>query len=184
MLAYEAHPLAVGGVQTGELQEQYLLAAMEYAASHHSFRYCKIALMAQGVGATAALLAMSKHPEMFEGRVRAVSVCQPAELEGTTMDELLTVHVPQHNIPTLLSRAESGIKHISTINHEYMTAEKIHQALGESVPKELIEVSNYPLFGKARRFDGSQFFGDHAEKLAFITGQTATRKPRVTIPHF
>jgi Ca2+-binding EF-hand superfamily protein len=29
ILAYEAHPLAVGGVQTGELQEEYLLAAME-----------------------------------------------------------------------------------------------------------------------------------------------------------
>ena len=38
---------------TGELQEEYLLAAMDYVASHRSFKYCKIALMAQGIGAAA-----------------------------------------------------------------------------------------------------------------------------------
>lgn len=184
VLAYEAHPLAVGGVQTGELQQEYLLAAMDYVSEHRSFKYCKIALMAQGVGAAAAFVAISKNPELFEGRVRVISACQPAELDGTTMEELLTTHVPRCNIPTLLSRAESGVKHIATINHEYMTAKKIHDALGESVPKDLIEVSDYPLFGKARRFDGAQFFGDHAEKLAFITEHTATRKPRIPIPHF
>ena len=34
-----------------------------------------------------------------------------------------------------------------------------------SVGQQIIPVRNYPLFGKAQRFDGSRFFADNPQKL-------------------
>ena len=168
VLAYEAHPLAVGGEQTGEAQEEFLLAAMDYVGQHRSFKYCKIALMAQGVGAAAAFLAVSHNPELFEGRVRVISACQPAAIDGPAWEELLSTHVPRCRIPTLISHADVDARHLEKDDHEYKIAQAVHAALDEAVPKEIVEVKGYPLYGKARRFDGSQYFGEHPDSLAFL----------------
>jgi Ca2+-binding EF-hand superfamily protein/pimeloyl-ACP methyl ester carboxylesterase len=178
VLAYEAHPLNLAGQQTGELQEELLLGAMDHVGTHRSFKYCKIALMAQGVGAAAAFVAMSRHPEVFDNRVLAISACQPAAVDGPAFDELLNTHVPRCKVPTLLSHSDVNATHYLTDTSvaESKVADAIHDALDASVPKHVVEVSDAPLYGAARRFDGSQYFGDNPQVLEAFEEMSFTPK--------
>ena len=82
---------------------RYLLAALEHAARHPRLRYCRIALFAQGVGASATLRAFSRAPAAFEARLKCLVLCEPAEVNG------LVDCIPHVRVPTLLlTRAAGG----------------------------------------------------------------------------
>lgn len=82
LLVYEPHGLGAAPGAPGVLEEAEakLRAILDYAAMHPIFKYCQIILLTQGVGASVALSAASRSPSLLHDRVRALSVCQPAEL--------------------------------------------------------------------------------------------------------
>eukprot|EP00966_Prymnesium_polylepis_P079066 1832208-Prymnesium_polylepis.3 len=52
--------------------------ARRHVKRHRHFRFCKIALLAQGVGAKAAFAAIARQPAAFGTQLRVVSACQLA----------------------------------------------------------------------------------------------------------
>ena len=163
VLAYEPHRLGMrsdGEGQTGEAQVEMLHAAMAYVGAHRSFRYCKVAVLAQGVAAAAAFVALAREPELFEGRLRVIGACQPAAIDGPEWERLFSEHVPACRVPVFVSHAAIEARDLDESDHEYKVAQSYHAALAEATPKGILEVRGYPLFGTARRFDGAQYMGD------------------------
>ena len=77
-MAFEAHPDGAAWDDAGEATTASLLAVFEYVCRHFQLRYCRIALFATGVGATAALVAVGRAPAMFEQRLKVICACDPA----------------------------------------------------------------------------------------------------------
>ena len=221
VLAYEAHSLAVGcetvrgvtSVQTVadaamdakhalRVQQAKLRDVLAYVEKHRVFRYCRVVLLAQGVGASAALKLLADLNPMVESdapdtapakelnsprvpkagkpvvkdawspdlstlslfRLRAVAASQPSP-EADLLDRV----APRGTVPVLLAYAQDAPP--ETI--ELTTA--VHAALPEPGPdehgKELLAIPQgaVPLFGKARRFEGGGYWGEHPEALlAFL----------------
>ena len=76
VLAYEANALSDDGCGEAELAK--LRAAMAYCSQHKLLRYCRVSLVTQGTGASAALMAMHDYPQELNDRVRVISACEPA----------------------------------------------------------------------------------------------------------
>ena len=218
VLAYEAHSLAVGNqtvrgvtsVQTVadaamdakhalRVQQAKLRDVLAYVEKHRVFRYCRVVILAQGVGASAALQLLADLNPTVESaapdtahvnsprvakavkpivkdawspdlstlslfRLRAVAASQPSP-EAELLDRV----APRCPVPVLLAYAQDAPP--ETI--ELTTA--VHAALPEPGPdehgKELLAIPQgaVPLFGKARRFEGGGYWGEHPEALlAFL----------------
>ena len=80
-------PEAAWSQEQADATQAYLLAALEHLARHRSLRYCKVSLIAQGVGASASLQALSRYPSAFEQRLKALVVCDPAPPEADSVGE-------------------------------------------------------------------------------------------------
>ena len=154
---------------------------MAYVAAHRKLRYCRCALVTQGTGASAAFMALHSHPEAFDYRVRALSACQPAGVDELK-EALLSEYAPACTLPVLLSdkQATRPSTPSSVLSGDGRpktpAAVKVQRMLPEATPSERIEVNNYPLYGKARRFEGSRFFGDHPKQLLSFLDEH-TKKP-------
>ena len=83
VLAFEAHAFGATWDEAGEGATAALLAVFEYVSRHVQLRYCRVAVFASGVGATAALVASSRVPALFEQRLKLVCAYEPA-LERTS----------------------------------------------------------------------------------------------------
>ena len=98
ILAFESHsPADKWTAAKGEAHAAYLMAALDHIASHRALRYCRPSLFAQGVGASATLVAVSRAPVAFEQRVKAMVFSELVPVEG-----LLERCVPVCRVPTLL----------------------------------------------------------------------------------
>lgn len=84
---------------------------------------------------------------------------------------MLTRYAPQCTVPVLLLG-----KPATAINPEAWDdklpplpqlpmAQQVARRLPTVVPSRVVVAHNYPLVGKARRIEGSRFFGDYPEKL-------------------
>ena len=103
---------------------------------------------------------------VFDGRLRVISCCQPVALaEGACQDELLNLHAPRCWVPTFVSHADAEARNLQTSDREFKFAQAVHGALDKALDKRVLEVKGYPLFGKARRFDGAQYLGDHPQSV-------------------
>ena len=170
---------ALAGQATIEADSK-LRAALAFVGSDRSLRYCKIALLAQGPAATAALVAMSVDPALLEYRVRALSVCQPAPLRLTNpiaMGVSLDQHAYNASMPTLLSYA-SG----SPANEKLaLEVDAALASAGEQTPAIAVDTGDsYELFGAAQRFDGAKYFGEHPEALLEFLRAHVKRPERPT----
>ena len=83
VLAFEAHAFGAAWDEAGEGATAALLAVFEYVSRHVQLRYCRVAVFASGVGATAALVASSRVPALFEQRLKLVCAYEPT-LERTS----------------------------------------------------------------------------------------------------
>ena len=81
VIAFEAHELAAEWVDSGAAAVDRLVSVLSFASMHRIFKYCRIALFAQGVAATAAFVAMVRAPSLFEHRVKCLMATQPVDLE-------------------------------------------------------------------------------------------------------
>ena len=179
VLAYEAYALGEDG--SGEAEAARLRAVMAYVAAHRKLRYCRCALVTQGTGASAAFMALHSHPEAFDYRVRALSACQPAGVDELK-EALLSEYAPACTLPVLLSDKQATRPNTPSSvlsgdgRPKTPAALKVQRMLPDATPSERIEVQNYPLYGKSRRFEGSRFFGDNPKQLlAFLDEHT--KKP-------
>jgi len=144
VLAFESHP--VGKFISAEVALCQLRAAFAYVESHAKFRYCQVAVLAQGAGASACIQAAAEQSPLF-ARLSAISVCQPVGI----MD-LISKHVPASRTPMLLSYAEEQSPHIPT---------EIIRARAEECPLKVVAIPpGYPLYGKARRYRGDAYFAE------------------------
>lgn len=204
VLAFEAHPLALGGHKRFDdatpagtprgdsmakvisaavsaetlVQKQVnkLEAVLDYIESHRSFRYCRVAFLGQGVGATAMMklvadsemAANATTPSLSLFRVRSIIASQPAPMEG-----LLDAVAPNCHVPMMLVHADDGLQETSEI------AMSVHAALPAAAPaapfgtgdKEVLTIprGGVPLYGRAKRFDGASYWGLHpGPLLAFL----------------
>ena len=81
-LVFEPHEMGCVGSAADEGDAAAkLLAVLSYVAKHKVLKYCKIVLLTQGIGASAAIIAMGRAPLLFSERVKAMSVCQPAPMD-------------------------------------------------------------------------------------------------------
>ena len=154
-----------------------LRAALTYAASHRVFKYCQVVVLSQGVGAGAALRALAAAPDAFAHRIRCLSLCQPAETpKSDLVDECISSLAGSHalrGIKLLLSEAApsaedgGGEGAPPPASRDPQTlAQRLRSAWrrgGGSA--KLLSASGYPLYGRARRFDGSRFFGEEPEAM-------------------
>jgi len=109
-----------------------LRAALVYIASHRKFRYCKVALLTQGLSASAAFAAMSVAPSDFDFPLKALCVTDPAPLNGS----LIGTHAPRCRLPVLLSCSDAG---------DVSLAEALYEALDAKLPKEIVLMTGQPL---------------------------------------
>jgi len=149
VLAFESHP--VGKFISAAVALSQLRAAFEYVEHHAKFRYCHVAILAQGAGASASIQAAAEHSPLF-ARLSAISVSQPVGI----MD-LISKHVPASRTPMLLSYAEEQSSHIPM---------EIIRAHAEECPLEVVAIPpGYPLYGKARRYRGDAYFAEKPSPL-------------------
>lgn len=169
VLAYEANALSDDGCGEAELAK--LRAAMAYCSQHKLLRYCRVSLVTQGTGASAALMAMHDYSHELSDRVRVISACEPAGDEGL-LDAVLTRYAPQCTVPVLLlGQPAAATTHPEAWDDklpplpQVPMAQQVAKRLPTAVPSRVVMAHNYPLVGKARRIEGSRFFGDYPEKL-------------------
>ncbi len=171
VLAYEASALAAEG--SADAQLDALCACLDYVSAHHSFRYSRIALLAQGVGASAALKALATEGARLDGRLGALVASQPAAIDG-----LLDVYAPACRVPTLLAHAEPAHRALDASSAEHRLEHSLADVLARGgvdarlvVAQPVIRpwtpawATTYPLYGAARRFDASHLYGDQPHLL-------------------
>ena len=68
---------------------------MSYARAHRHFKYCKMAVLAQGVGVRAAFTALTRHPTSFLPHLRAICGCQPEkDLPAEAVTQMMECKLP------------------------------------------------------------------------------------------
>jgi len=165
VLAYEAHALYNDGCGDAELAK--LRAAVDYCREHRLLRYCRISLLTQGTGASAALRAVHDFREEFDG-VKVISACEPAGDPGLR-DAVLARYAPQCTVPIIFldgsgTAAEQLPQLLPPFPQRPMT-QQVARRLPATVPHHVVIAHNYPLAGNARRLEGLRYFGDYPEKL-------------------
>ena len=184
VLAYEACRLADDG--PGDTEAARLRSTMDYVAAHRKLRYCKCVLVTQGTGASAAFKALHDHPESFEYVVRAISACQPSgadELQEAVIGE----YAPQCSLPVMLSHAPVPPPSAGSLRRGLRPVTphtiKVGRAFPEGTPKQTVEVFNYPVYGRKKRFEGTRYFGDHPNRLMnFLDEHAKAPCPSRTTP--
>lgn len=174
VIAYEGCRLSQDG--TGEDEVAKLRAVMQHVSADRKLRYCRCALVTQGTGASAAFKAMTEHPDSFDYVVKAISACQPGGVESL-QEALVTKYAPNCSLPVLLSHAPRVPSAEGRARPITPAVVKFSRAIPEKTPQQTIEVNNYPLYGKAKRFEGSHYFGDNPNKLLGFLGEH-TKPPR------
>jgi len=155
--AFAPPPAAPADADTLDVASRRLLGALQYVATHPFLRYCRIAVLTQGVGASAALAAMATRPELVRHRLHALSVCQPAALSpagDVAAFAAQAARIVGTRTPLLVcDTQDSG----ETGGVGYAVHDAWRSAGGRAT---LVHVRGYPVYGRARRFDGSRYFGE------------------------
>ena len=182
VLAYEACGLGQDG--TGEVEAARLREAMDYVKTHRKFRYCKVALVTQGTGASAAFKALAENPEKFDYVVRSISACQPSGMDEL-MEAVVNDYAPKCKLPVILSHAPVsmssggvGVDGRPRLRPMTPATIKVGRAIPEETPTQTLDVWNYPLRGPSKRFEGTRYFGDHPTKLIGFLDENARPPPR------
>lgn len=143
LLVFEAHTHDATWDDAGEAATARLLAALDYVASHRVFRYSRLALFAQGAGATAAFVALDRAPGAFAHRVKALCICEPAQGEERLAEYAATCHLP--TLTAQVHTPEDGASRrclpLSVAVHAAVPAPKVLQRLfpeGSNTPFDAI----------------------------------------------
>lgn len=183
VLAYEAAPLSAPEAD-GEAEVAKLRAAFAYIRAHRSFRYCRVALLAQGAGASAAFVAIGRHPEEFEYRLRTVAAFEPGSggADHAALPTLLAARPSNRETRDALrgyfnkdakaetssmSRLASRLRGADAEVSWAQGAVALQASLNErGTPVEHLEVPiEYPDYGRAHRAHGRAFFTEHKGAL-------------------
>ena len=136
ILAYEAHAPGAEWFEAGEAATAYLLSALDYVAAHPTLRYCRISLFAQGVGATAALVALQRAPTRFDNRLKVIAACEPADEPS-----LLTLCAPRCPVPVLLLSRDTS--ELGALVHQALSARQESATNWVRVEQDTRQVDEY-----------------------------------------
>ena len=158
VLCYEGHGLTGDG--DGTEQVAHLRSVFAWLSTDRKLQYCRVALVAQGTGASAVLKAAAGSPEVFETQLRVFAAAQMSGSETLEAD-VSAVYAPAWRVPTLFAH------HAELSPEAPMLSSTVQATLQENgIPTEMVAVPpDYPTYTPRRILQASRFFGDYPEGL-------------------
>jgi len=164
----------------GLLEYQDVIGAIQYVQGHHQLKNMTVGLFNPCAGGDAAMVAMTKHPEYFEG-IKAFVCPQPASMH--IMSQVTLNGMGLGDYLDLLDEEQvklGGFKSSEMSPHHYAPNVKIPTFIIQvkddvwTIPDDvqttydLIGTQDKKLFwieGTTKRFDGYNYFGENPEMM-------------------
>ena len=174
VLAFEANTLAADG--DGEAETAKLKAIMTHIAGHRKLRYCKVALLTQGVGGAAAIrYASDASPGSDDllSRLCCLSVSQPSG-DPALLAQVELEAAPRCRVPIFLS-------HLDDKAHDALprVISTILRARGVDTESLAVPRHAIPTYGTGRRFQAERLFGSNPEGLIQFIDTAASKMAQV-----
>ena len=110
---------------------------------------------------------MNRRPEIVEGRVRSVSVCQPAaQLRADTLETI----VETLRVPALFS--------FSASDSQTERAKSLREAIPRGTATEWKSIDGQRLYGRNQVFDGAKYFSEKPDGLLSFLEDHVPPPPR------
>jgi len=170
VLAFEANRLSAGG--DGEVETAKLRAVITHVSTHRKFRYCKVAVLAMGVGASAAIKYVSSTAfgtDDLTCRLVGLSASQPSG-EPSLLAHLEHESAPCCQVPIFWS-------HLDDAAHAALplAMSATLRARGVDTESLAVPVAAIPTYGTTQCFQTERLLSMNAQPLIHFLDRAAAK---------